>query len=308
MTPADLARLFGTTEDDLSAKCHDVIAGLDLRYRVPTKEERDDIILAALKKSDSEQLVAAGAHRIDAWEDGWQENLNDFIASGYDLRSLIPKYHQHHKKGLPVRLDRDFFIPESAEFVYNVTHIFRTWIFKSYVEPYDSVYEFGCGTGHNLAYLATLYPAKKYYGFDWATSSQKIIQLVAEKYGWHIGGKNFNFFHPDTSIRIDPKSIVFTFGALEQVGSNHGAFLQFLLERKPTMCINVEGLNELYDSDNLSDYLALRYHSKRNYLNSYLTELKNLESQGKIVIDKIHYQPFGFHDDPHSYVLWKPRV
>ncbi|HHT9159158.1 MAG TPA: hypothetical protein ACFYEH_04780, partial [Candidatus Brocadiaceae bacterium] len=57
----------------------------------------------------------------------------------------------------------------------------------------------------------------------------------------------------------------------------------------------------------LLDYLALKFHTKRNYLNAYLTQLRSLESQGKMEIIKVHHQQFGFYDDPHSYVVWKPK-
>jgi hypothetical protein len=117
----------------------------------------------------------------------------------------------------------------------------------------------------------------------------------------------FDFLRPDKSLKIDPHSAFFTFGALEQVGKDHRHFLDFVLSKSPGLCINVEGLYELYDDNYLLDYLASRYHARRNYLKGYLSCLKKLEGEGKIKIIKVHHQLFGVFDDPHSYVIWKPK-
>lgn len=305
LTTNDFAKLFGTTKDEVTAKCGPIIKALDFGHRKLTNKERDQLLIKTLKKIDYSELSVAGPHRKSDWEDGWKENLDDFIKSGFDLKSLVPKYHN---KNLPVRLNRDFILPVSPDFVASVTHVFRSWLFQKYFQDIDSIYEFGCGTAHNLAYLASLYPQKKLYGFDWASSSQQIIQLLEKHFGYKIKGYNFDFFDPDRNIHIENTSAVFTFGALEQIGSEYNKYLEFILERSPAICINVEGLNELYDSTHLLDYLALKFHTKRNYLNSYLTQLRSLESQGKIEIIKVHHQQFGFYDDPHSYVVWKPKL
>ena len=85
-------------------------------------------------------------------------------------------------------------------------------------------------------------------------------------------------------------------------------FLEFLLKKSPELCVNVEGLSELYEQNYLLDYLALKYHKRRNYLDGFLTRLRELEEEEKIDIIKVHHQQFGnLFDDPHSYVIWKPN-
>jgi len=305
LTTSDLAELFGTTEEEMVAYCGDQIARLDFRYRELEAEERDQLILRVLKVIDSEDLATAGQERQSDWEKGWDENLQEFIESGYDVDKLVPKYF---KKNIPVRLNRDYVMPVHEDFVLNVTKVFRSWLFQKYFHKVVSIYEFGCGSASHLAFLATLYPDKKLYGFDWAEKSQEIIRLLAQHYGWSIQGGCFDFFHPNETLKIEPDSAVLTFGALEQVGKNHESFLRFLLERSPELCINVEGLHELYDQEYLLDYIALKYHKRRSYLYGYLTRLRQLEEAGKIEIIKVHHQLFGnLFDDPHSYVIWKPR-
>lgn len=305
LTSKDFAELFGTTEEEMVKYCQNIITSYDFRYRKLVGEERDRLILEVLKRIDSGGLPTTGEERQQDWEKGWNENLQEFIDSGYDINKLVPKYF---KKNVPIRLNRDYVMPINENFVLNVTKVFRSWLFQKYFNKVDSIYEFGCGPATHLAYLATVYPNKKLYGFDWAKSSQKIINLLAQHYGWDIQGDFFDFFNPNKSINIGPNSAVFTFGALEQVGKNHELFLEFLLEKSPELCINVEGLHELYDQDYLLDYLALKYHKRRNYLNGYLTRLRELEDEGKIKYINIHHQPFGnLYDDPHSYVIWRPE-
>ena len=144
------------------------------------------------------------------------------------------------------------------------------------------------------------------FGLDWAKSSQLIIQLLAKHRGWNITGHNFDFFQPDDQLPIKENSVVYTFGALEQIGDRYGEFLEFLLRGKPALCINIECISEFYDEAELPDYLALRYHKVKNYLNGYLVRLRELASAGCIDIIVEHHQQFGnIYDDSHSYVVWK---
>jgi len=299
------AGLFGTTETKIRKRAGLLIDSIDLRFRRIKGIERDNLILSALKKIHATELKNAGAHRATDWEDGWRENLNEFIQSGYDPEKLVPKYV---KKNVPIKLNREYILPVQPDFVYWYMQIFRAWLFQEFLADCKSVYEFGCGTGHNLIHLAELYPDKKLYGLDWVKSSQEIIRVIAEQMGLNLMGGNFNFFDPDKTLTFDPDSAVLTFGALEQVGPKHDRYINFLLEKKPKICVDVIGIQELYDEAYLLDYISLLYHHRRNYLNGYLTRLRELEVVGKIEILKTHHQLFGNpYDDPHSYVVWKPR-
>lgn len=301
----DFGELFGTDTEDIGRYCPDGIGELDFRYRKLAPAERDYLILSILKKIDSYDLPTSGQNRKADWERGWEENLREFIDSGYDFGKLVPKYF---KKNVPVRLNGDYVMPVDSDFVLNCTKVFRNWLFGKYFKGVNSIYEFGCGSAAHLAFLATIYPDKKLYGLDWARPSQEIIRLLAEHYGWKIEGHYFDIFAPDPNLHLDVNSVVFTFGAMEQVGTQHEVFLQFLLRESPFLCINVECLLELYNPSYLTDYLACKYHERRNYLRGYLTRLRELESEGHIEILKTHHQRFGnIYNDSHSYVIWKPR-
>ena len=69
----------------------------------------------------------------------------------------------------------------------------------------------------------------------------------------------------------------------------------------------MEPIEDLYDEDNLADYLALRYHRKRGYLSGFLPRLRTLETEGKIRILEIRRMFFGsLYHEGYSFVVWKP--
>jgi len=304
LTEQGFAELFGTTACRIRETAGLLIDDSDWRFETIGGARRDAMILESLKRTQSPQLKHAGAHRAADWDDGWRENLGDFIASGYDKRTLVPKYV---KAGVPVRLGRSFVQPVQEDFVYRYTRVFRAWLFREYVAPFDTVYEIGCGTGDNLVHMAEMFPDKRLRGLDWAPSSQEIVQAVAGHYGLRLVAGAFDFFNPDAQLRLADASAVLTFGALEQVGAEHGAYLDFILAQRPAVCVDVVGLGELYDETDLLDYLALLYHRRRRYLDGYLTRLRQLEAERMIEVIAVHHHRFGNpFDDPYSYVVWRP--
>lgn len=301
----DFAVLFGTTAERVDEAAGGLIRALDLRYDVLEGGARDALLLDAVRRIHSPVVKAAGGHRADDWEAGWRENLNEFVSSGYDPVALVPKYI---KAGVPVRLSRQFIRPALADFVLRYTEVFRAWLFREYLNGLPAVCEFGCGTGHNLVHLGAISPETQLTGFDWAESSQELLGVIAQQLHLPIRGARFDFFNPDPSVKFAEGTGVLTFGALEQVGADHGAYLRFLLERKPAICVDVVGLHELYDESNLIDYLGLLYHRRRNYLSGYLSELRRLEGAGQVEILRVQHQLFGNpFDDPYSYVVWRAR-
>jgi hypothetical protein len=302
--PHELAGLFGGDTADVAQWCASYLDSCDLGYRRLAQDERNEMILAALLRLDSDAASAAGADRLPNWEDGWTENLKEFIASGYDVDSLVPKYIQPNQT---IRLLGDYAKPTNANFIRDYIRIYRAWLTRRFLFDAAAVYEFGCGPGSHVAYLAQSLPGKAIVGLDWAAPSQKILAAMAEHYGWTVTGHHFDFFAPDPAIRLPADTAVLTVGALEQVGCRHGAFLEYLLANRPLRCVHVEGFNELYDSTQLFDYLALRYHKKRNYLWNFLTRLRELESEARLVIEFVHRHRLGTRfDDTFSCVVWRP--
>jgi transketolase len=305
LTLDDFARLFGTTIDDIPDDCRGLIAKTDFRYRKLSANERDKVLLDVLKKIDSGQLTVAGKEKKVTWEKGWSENLQNFLEKNYDINKLTPNYYRPSQV---LRIYRNYAITFDPNFEFNFFKVFRLWLFRKYLEDSESVYEFGCGPGHNLVALAELYPEKKIHGLDWAVASRDLVNKIAEVYKYNITGHLFDMFSPDENLEIANNSAIMTIGALEQLGHDYESFLQYLLKKSPILCLNVEPFCELYDKNHLLDYIAIKYQEKRKYLVGYLNRLRQLESEGKIEILKTHRMFFGnLNYNGWSYVVWKPK-
>ena len=301
----DFARSFGTTVEDIPEDCRELIAKTDFRYSVLKGEERDKILLNVLKKIDSDQQVIGAKERQATWEKGWAENFQDFVKSGYDLNSLIPRFIRPNQV---IRLKGDYVLPANPKFELDYLSVFRLWLFQKYLAEFDSIYEFGCGTGFNLAVLAELYPEKQLYGLDFVPSSRDIVNKLAEVNGWKMTGHLFDMLSPDEDLEIADNSAIFTIGVVEQLAGKFEAFLQFLLRNSPRLCINVEPTIELYDEDKLVDYLAMKFHRKRGYTENYLTRLRELEAENRIELLKVKRPFFGsLYMEGYSCIIWRPK-
>jgi SAM-dependent methyltransferase len=304
-TREDFAGLFGLAVEKFPEACRRFVDTLDFEYEIPEAKVRDEIVLRVLKHIDSDQPTRVGPHRHDIWERCWSENLESFVSGGHDFEKLVPKFI---KPGQPMRLNRNYVFPRNPQFELDFFQVCRAFLFDRYFADAKSVYEFGCGSGFNLVALSQQFPQIRLYGLDWSKSSYEMVDMLAKSHGLKIKGMPFNFFEPDCGLNLDAGSGVLTMCALEQVGPRHESFVDFLLEKKPKICVNMEPLLDLYDENDLVDYLAMRYHRKRGYLEGYLSRLKDLESRGNVEILEIRRFFFGslFHEC-YSYVAWRPR-
>ena len=305
LTIEDFARSFGTTVNDIPEDCRELITKTDFRYKVIKGEERDRVILDVLRKLETDQQVIGAKERQVTWEKGWSENLQEFVESNYDLRKIIPKFIRPDQI---MRFNQNYIMPNNPNFELDYFSVFRLWLFRKYLKDFNPIYDFCCGTGFNLIALAQMYPDKTLHGLDFVSSSRDIVSKTGEVYSWKMKGHLFDMISPDESFEIEPGSAVFTSGAIEQLAGRFEAFLQFLLKRRPALCINIEPTVELYDETNLIDYLAMKFHRKRGYTENYLPRLRELETEGKIEILKVKRLFFGsLHMEGYTYVIWKSK-
>ena len=306
LTHHDFVGLFETTSEELTKYCGNLIEQLDFRYEKINGKERDNLLLSILKTIEMEDLAVSGKDRKGIWETGWSENLQKFMKKGHDLSCLVPAYMKSYRI---FRFNRDYIRPLNIDFLLNFYTVYRHYFFSKYLSDCKSIYEFGCGTGLNLAIMAELFPKKSLHGLDWTAASKRLIDKISDVYGYNLTGHVFDMFAPYKNFNISNQSAIVTLNSLEQLGKNHEAFIQFVLQQKPAICINFEPLIELYNKNNIIDYLAIRYHKKRNYLYGYLTRLQELESEGKIEILKTQRVCFGIlYHEAYSFVMWRPKT
>jgi SAM-dependent methyltransferase len=280
----------------------DYIESSNLLYENLQDEEYESYILEYIK-TISNDLVRAGESRADQWENGWLENFELFQKSE-NFTDLIPKYHT---KNNIAKLNGNIIKTHSEFFDYYINSFFVDAILLKYIDQYDKIFDFGCGTGYHLFRLEKYNSDKKYFGLDWTKSSQNIIDLYSQhKNKANIKGYNFNYFNPDYNIDIKD-SLVYTVASLEQIGEKHNQIIDFFLDKKPALCIHFEPIEEVLDQDNLIDYLTIKYFNKRNYLKNYLTKLQTLEKENKVEILEVKRLNYGSKFvEGHTLIIWKP--
>jgi SAM-dependent methyltransferase len=304
LTSHDFCDLLGIAGESLPDVCQAFIRKTSFEYEIPDTDSRDRIILSVLKHLASEKPTKVGAQRAEIWESCWAENLNRYISADHNPDKLLPDFI---RTGQPVRLRQQYVIPKAAGFEANFLQVCRAYLFDRFFKDVASVYEFGCGSGFNLVALADQFPGKRMFGLDWSKSANETVNLLRSNLGIDITGRNFDFFAPDSSLKLDNKCGVLTMCALEQVGIRHETFINFVLAQRPGICLHMEPLVDLYDENNLIDHLAIIYHKKREYLSGFLPYLKHLAASGKIEIIDTRRMFFGsLYHEGYSFVAWRP--
>ena len=283
-----------------------IIKESDLKYSFPDEKQRDDVLILIIKYLFSSDIIYAGLHRKNQWEDGWSENLNEYLESG-DLKSIVPKYFDKHNFQ---RLKGKLIIPQSDNFEIGIVKIFQYIIFEKYFVNSKNIYEFGAGTGHNLLRLREVNKNASLYSMEWAKSGVEIINRVAENLGDNnLSGVCFNNFIPDYNIKLQPNSSDYTFAALEQLGANTDNLINYWITNKATLVVNMEPMAEPLDDSELLQYLSIKYFEKRGYLKGYIEKLKILEKEGKIIIHEITRTGVGsLFIEGYSIIVWSPVI
>lgn len=304
LTITDFADLFGTTPDELPQACVDMIDKGNWAYTPFSQPERDKLILDFLLRIRDRQFSFVTEGDKTRWIEGWGENLEGFDQSNGDIDALLPKYI---RPNMPVRLLGDFVKTEDPYFEKHWYEVFREWLFLTYFKEFDHIFEFGCGSGFNVARLSEMYPDAVVHGLDWALPSVQIVEKLRTKNGLNTQGHLFDFFEPDENIEIPPNSVVLTIGALEQTGYRNSKFLDFLVDKRPALVVHIEPTFDWYDESSLIDYLAITAHELRNFWRGYHEKLHQLEEQGRVNILKTKRADFGsLVLEGYSQTIWQP--
>ena len=297
--PIDIEKILGFS---LDRNLKSQINGFNLLYRKLTGTERVEYLLSVIDVLFN-NIVYSGNHRINDWEKGWSENLRAFKKSK-SIEKLIPRYHGKYKI---VRWKGDLVYPLVENFDYKIHICMVDAVLRHYLKDCSEIYEFGCGPAYHLLRLNKFNDKIKLHGSDWTKSSQNIIKEVNKILGTKIDSFNFNFLSPDYDIPIWRNSGIYTVAALEQVGEKFKPFIDYLMEKKPAICIHMEPIDELLDPSKLIDKLSILYFRKRNYLSGFLPYLEKLQRKKKIeIIKKQRVYSGSYFIEGHSLIVWRP--
>lgn len=302
LTEQDFQIAFG---EKLAPWVAEQIDQYDFKYQEFTPIERDLLLNKIVDTLLDPQLPQSGEHRLPQWESGWDENFRALTQNPNDINQIVPKYF--NKYGA-VRWQGRFIRPLSEHFELHTLAMILDWLFDQYCREAKTIYEFGCGTGHNLLRLRRLNSVAKLWGLDWAISSQQLINQMRElNIDHNIHGHRFDYFQPDHNFELDHGSVVYTVASLEQIGSRWEWFVNYLLKQRPSLCIHVEPIAELLNPDVLLDNLSRKYFKKRNYLDGFLSGLREHEAAGRIRIHRAQRTGIGsLFIEGYSVIVWSP--
>ena len=192
----DIARLFN---DKLSDYVKNKISEYKLVYSPLEKEEEEQVIIKIIDTLLDPFLVYSGPHRLKQWEKGWGQNLAE-LNKEKTTNAIFPRYHGKYEIN---RLNQNFVKGISPNYERNMLYVILDYVFDKYLRGVENIYEFGCGTGHNLLKAREVNPSANLFGLDWAKSSQKILKQMADTgLEKNIKGYNFDFFKPNVKIKL----------------------------------------------------------------------------------------------------------
>ena len=261
--------------------------------------ERDRLILSILNRIDDEDGFTA-EERAAAWESRWREQLEAFRVSPLDSL-LIPRFI---RAGQPVRWRQQFYHPTDHQHELNYVRMMQEHI-GDRMEGCKSIHEFGCGTGFNLLAMKRRFPGATVAGYDYSRAAVALASESARHYGLSITTSRFDMATQEPiAYTLGPDSGVFTFGALEQLGPRRfQAFIDYLIEQRPSIVVHVEPVPELLDPDNLVDALSLRFHRRRGYTEGLLAYL-----HGRVNMLEVERSWFGSTMiESYAQVVWRPQ-
>jgi hypothetical protein len=154
-------------------------------------------------------------------------------------------------------------------------------------------------------------PTARLIGLDWAESAIQFINLQAQAgaYGNEgtVHAERFDFFSPNPSLWVPPGSAFLTVASLEQTGTRWIDFMEFMLAKKPEICIHIEPIEEVLMPEVLLDHLSLDYFTKRGYLTGFLRKMGQTFKDKVEVIEVRRTEIGSKFIEGYTVVAWRPR-
>jgi hypothetical protein len=279
----------------------------NLCFRRPDSGERDDILKSVIEKIDADTQIVGSPERVNVWEEGWLESLTSYRQKRDVPRiedTLIPKFIRPNQA---IRLNGDYAIPLVENFESRMVVAIREIVFKHYFAEVSEFHEFGAGTGHNLLAFCRRFPGIQAYGSDFVGSSVQLIREISTDFRLKLFASLFDMVRPDESYTIGVNAGVFTFGSIEQLAGSFHRFIEFLIARKPAICVHIEPVIELYDPTKLYDWLAVKFQSKRGYTSGLFPFLEQLDLERRIQLIQVKRIGFGsLMMEGYNLIAWRP--
>ena len=295
--------LLALGERDLGPQASALLEVCDFRY-LPITGERLAQLTNRIKDKiakDSQRIASPG--RSEAWEDGWQAQLEEARSRGFMNDSLIPKFIHH---GQEMRIGGEYAETVNPRFEADWIKFLRCWFLEKYFSDCSTLIELGCGTGHNLVAAAQMWPHKNFVALDFARSAVHLVRQLADARSLPIEAMQFDMLNPNPSLGVLPNTGVFTFGSMEQLGGQVGQMIDWLVQARPKVVVHIEPSEDLYGLSDF-DQLAYRFQTKRGYTATLISFLRRISETREIELLKVQRTGVGsLYLEGYNVIVWRP--
>jgi hypothetical protein len=298
----ELLSAFGEV-GDFSESTKKLYQNLDFSY-VSCDTPTQRLIIADIERELEVGFSKVGSHREEIWESAWNQVRANFISSDLNIATLNPNFISKYDT---VRWQGRYIRPFDRRIELSFFEVFRDWLFSKYLGSAENIYDSGSGSGCNIVELAQKFRPKCLVGLDWSPSAVDILNVYGSKRSENVKGIRFDLFSPDYSIRVPENTVFLTFCAFEQLGGGFHKALDFFIEKKPSLVIQMEPTLEFYQAGDPFDDIAIKYHNHRKYLIGYHTELLRLEAESRIQYINAKRLGFGsMFNECYTLHIWRP--
>lgn len=221
-------------------------------------------------EAETVNFKVAGEHRQNDWETGWG---GDGVYYSDDEYNNLPYYF---KNNTHIRVGRKVYRDCAGFAEVDLLRALQQVVFKEQLPKIgtQTVFEYGCGTGSNIAFLQSIMPGLQFYGSDWVNSACN--KLITNKILHEDKVRLVNYFDRGTFSGSPVPYVAFTNASLEQSGDRYTNFMDYLISNK--LClggIHIEPIRELLDIDNPLNLQSYQYAEKRGYLTKFYQYMKS---------------------------------
>lgn len=225
--------------------------------------------------------VALSAGREIAWNDGWALCLQEALESA-SMQSFYPHYIRNASENFLVNCVPSKIISDSPELLMADLSADNIQFMANSLGA-ECIVEIGCGTGWRLELLRSRGWGGRLIGGDFANSSNDCISAINKITDAKIEFIKFDMIKRQ-EINLPKNTLLYTYGALEQIGGKWQNFAKFCNDNKQNLsgCMHFEPFAPMYQITNCFDKYSLAIHKAKNYLDGYLESLVQEYCAGKI--------------------------
>ncbi|WP_037353036.1 class I SAM-dependent methyltransferase [Selenomonas sp. FC4001] len=201
-----------------------------------------------------------------------------------------------------------FCVGSMIEFYEKQIEKYVDFIGKYWVED-SPLIELGAGYGSMLLKLAKHFNPCGVYGLEYTDNGVWALSEFAKRCNIDIHMGKCDFFELSKEIQLPANGVIFTSYSLMYVPELSSGFLDYILEMKPRVCINIEPCYEYYSTSSLHGALCKKYVEVNDYNRNLVEILNSGEKDGRIEILEVEKNSFGENAlSPASFIAWKSNI